>query len=205
MYYDPRENLAPPPLSGNPLNALVAPRPIGWISTVDRAGNVNLAPFSYFNAVNSDPPVVVFAPNEKSKGMPKDTLRNVREVPQFVANLAHASLKIAINESSRVHPHGVNELEMVGLTATPSRAVKPPRIAQCKAALECAVHDIIELPYREGGRRSHLVIGTVIGIYIADEVIEGGRVDARRLNQLARLGYSEYTAVESTFTMPRPD
>ena len=205
MFYDPRENVAPPPLITNPLNALVAPRPIGWITTVDRAGSVNLAPFSYFNAVNADPPVVVFAPNEKAKGTPKDTLHNVREVPEFVASLAHAHLRIAINESSRVYPHGVNELEAAGLTASPSRHVKPPRVAECKAALECAVHDIIELPHREGGRRSHLVIGRVIGIYIADELIDDGRVDARRLNQLARLGYSEYLAVENTFTMRRPD
>jgi flavin reductase (DIM6/NTAB) family NADH-FMN oxidoreductase RutF len=205
MYYDPRENLAPPPLSSNPLNALVAPRPIGWISTIDATGRVNLAPFSYFNAVSADPPVVVFAPNEKSKGTPKDTLRNVHEVPEFVANLAHASLRSQINETSRVLPHGVDELAAVGLTATASRAVQPPRIAECKAALECRVHDIVELPHREGGRRSHLVIGVVIGIFIADDLIENGRVSAIRLGQLARLGYSEYTSVESTFSMRRPD
>jgi flavin reductase (DIM6/NTAB) family NADH-FMN oxidoreductase RutF len=205
MYFDPRENLAPPPLKSNPLNALVAPRPIGWITTIDAAGRVNLAPFSYFNAVNADPPVVVFAPNEKTKGTPKDTLRNVREVPEFVANIAHAHLKREINESSRVLPHGVNELVEVGLTAAPSHAVRPPRIAECKAALECKVHDIVELPYRQGGRRSHLVIGVVVGIYIDDTVIDNGRVSALRLGQLARLGYVEYTSVEATFSMPRPD
>ena len=204
MHYDPRENLAPAPLSSNPLNALVAPRPIGWITTVDAAGNVNLAPFSYYNAVSADPPVVVFAPNEKDKGTPKDTLRNVRDVGEFVVNLAHASLKREINESSRLLPHGVSELEHVGLTAVPSRAVRPPRIGECKAALECLVHDIVLLPTRPGGRASHLVIGAVIGIYIADELIVGGRVDTQRLNPLARLGYIEYTAVESTFSLPRP-
>jgi len=205
MHYDPRDNLAPPPLTSNPLNALVAPRPIGWITTIDSAGQVNLAPFSYFNAVNADPPVVVFAPNEKAKGTPKDTLRNVREVAEFVANLAHTRLKREINESSRVLPHGVNELIEVGLTAAPSRAVRPPRIAECKAAIECKVHDIVELPHRDGGRRSHLVIGIVVGIYIADDMIENGRVSALKLGQLARLGYAEYTGVEATFTMPRPD
>jgi flavin reductase (DIM6/NTAB) family NADH-FMN oxidoreductase RutF len=205
MYYDPRQNVAPPPLSSNPINALVAPRPIGWISTVDAAGRVNLAPFSYYNAVSADPAVVVFAPNEAAQGTPKDTLRNVREVGEFVVNLAHASLRHQINATSRVYPHGVNELELVGLTAVGSRAVRPPRVGECKAALECTVHDVIELPHRPGGRRSHLVIGTVVGIFIADELIVAGRVDVVRLNQLARLGYTDYTAVESTFELARPD
>ena len=205
MYYDPRRNVAPPPLSSNPLNALVAPRPIGWISSIDREGRVNLAPFSYYNAVSSDPPVVVFSPNEVVKGTPKDTLRNVREVGEFVVNLAHADLKHELNESSRAYPHGVNELEQVGLTAVASTAVRPPRVGECKAALECLVHDIIELPHRAGGRHSHLVIGAVIGIYIADELIVGGRIDSLKLKQLARLGYVDYTTVEATFVMPRPD
>jgi flavin reductase (DIM6/NTAB) family NADH-FMN oxidoreductase RutF len=205
MYYDPRQNAAPPPLSSNPLNALVAPRPIGWISSIDRAGHVNLAPFSYYNAVSADPPVVVFAPNEAIKGSPKDTLRNVREVGEFVVNLAHATLQKEINESSRSYPHGISELEEIGLTAMPSHAVRPPRVGECKAALECLVHDIIELPHRPGGRHSHLVIGTVIGIYIADDMIVRGRVDSLKLNQLARLGYVDYTSVEATFALPRPD
>jgi flavin reductase (DIM6/NTAB) family NADH-FMN oxidoreductase RutF len=205
MYYDPRQNVAPPPLSSNPINALVAPRPIGWISSIDAAGRVNLAPFSYYNAVSADPPVVVFAPNEAARGTPKDTLRNVREVGEFVVNLAHASLRQQINATSKAYPHGVDEFEQVGLTAVASRAVRPPRVGECSAALECTVHDIIELPHRPGGRRSHLVIGTVVGIYIADELIVGGRVDAIRLNQLARLGYVDYTAVEATFELPRPD
>ena len=205
MYYDPRQITAPPPLSSNPINALVAPRPIGWISSIDREGRVNLAPFSYYNAVSADPPVVAFAPNEVIKGSPKDTLRNVREVGEFVVNLAHASLATEINESSRAYPHGINELEQVGLTSTPSHAVRPPRVSECKAALECIVHDIVELPHRPGGRHSHLVIGVVIGIYIADDVIVGGRVDSLKLNQLARLGYIDYTSVEATFAMRRPD
>jgi flavin reductase (DIM6/NTAB) family NADH-FMN oxidoreductase RutF len=131
-------------------------------------------------------------------------LRNVREVGEFVVNLAHASLKLQLNESSRAYPHGVNELQEVGLTAVASAAVRPPRIGECKAALECLVHDIIELPHRPGGRHSHIVIGAVVGIYIADELIVGGRVDSLELNQLARLGYVDYTSVEAIFALPRP-
>ncbi len=204
MYYDPRINPAPPPLSSNPINALVAPRPIGWVTSIDSQGRVNLAPFSYYNAVAADPPVVVFAPNEAIRGEAKDTLRNVREVPEFVVNLAHSVLKEQLNESSRAYPHGVNELEQVGLTATASTAVRPPRVTQCKAALECRVHDIIELPHHPEGRRSHLVIGVVVGIYIADEVIVNGRVDSIALNQLSRLGYVDFASVASIFAMPRP-
>lgn len=205
MFYDPRQTLAPPPLSSNPINALVAPRPIGWISSIDSAGRVNLAPFSYYNAVSADPPVVVFAPNEATPGSPKDTLRNVREAGEFVVNVAHGSLREQVNATSRAFPRGVNEFEACGLTAVRSHGVRPPRVGECLAALECIVHDIVELPNRPGGRHSHLVIGTVVGIYIADELIIGGRLDAIKLNQLARLGYVDYLTVESTFQLPRPD
>jgi len=192
-------------LSSNPINALVAPRPIGWISTVDSAGRPNLAPFSYYNVVSADPPVVVFAPNEAREGSPKDTLRNVREVGEFVVNVAEARLREQINATSRAFPRGVDEFVQCGLTAVPSRAVRPPRVGECRVCLECTVHDIITLPHHPGGRRSHLVIGTVVGIHLADELINRGRVDVIALDLLARLGYVDYTSVESTFELPRPD
>ena len=205
MFYDPRENLRPEPLTHNPFMALVAPRPIGWISSIDAMGNVNLAPYSYFAAVSSDPPMVIFAPNSKDQDCnPKDTLYNVREVPEFVANVASWDLRSEVNQSSKVFEHGVNELAEAGLTEAPSQLVRPPRIAEVKAALKCTVHDIIRLPSRPGGRLSHLVIGEVVGIYIDDDVIEGGKVVSSRLQQLSRLGYFEYDVVSETFDIPRP-
>jgi flavin reductase (DIM6/NTAB) family NADH-FMN oxidoreductase RutF len=205
MFYDPRENPRPAPLAHNPLNALVAPRPIGWIGSVSAAGEVNLAPFSYFNAVSAEPAVVVFAPNEKAGGGPKDTLANVREVRQFTVSIVSEALAVAMNQTSRVAARGVNEFELAGLTAAPSHRVQPPRVAEARAALECEVWDIVELPSAAGGRGSHLVIGWVVGIHIDDALIVGGRVDTLALAPVARLGYFDYSVIRETFEMKRPD
>jgi flavin reductase (DIM6/NTAB) family NADH-FMN oxidoreductase RutF len=206
MFYDPRDNLRPPPLTHNPFNALVAPRPIGWISSIDSSGNVNLAPFSFFSALSSDPPLVGFALGSKDgENTPKDTLYNVREVPEFVANLASYDLREQVNLSSAVLPREVNEFEQVGLTQAPAQLVRPPLVAEARAAMECKVWKIIELPSPPGGRDRHLVIGEVIGIHIDDGMIENGRVLSSRLQQLSRLGYFEYDVVGDTFDIPRPD
>lgn len=206
MFYDPRENLRPAPLTRNPFNALVAPRPIGWITSIDQRGNVNLAPFSFFNAVSSDPPYVVFALGSKdANNTPKDTLHNVRDVPEFVVNIASWELREQVNQTSKVYPLGVNEFVEAGLTEAPCRSVRPPRVAESKAALECEVYQILQLPSRPGGRDRHLVIGEVVGIYIDDDVIKGGIVDSSRLQQISRLGYFEYDVVGETFDIPRPD
>lgn len=206
MFYDPRENLRPAPLSHNPFNALVAPRPIAWVSTIDSQANVNLAPFSYFNAVSADPPYVVVAiGNKDDKGTPKDTLSNVRDVPEFVVNVASSELRDAINQTSKVYPRDVNEFDEAGLTQVESRLIRPPRVAEARAALECRVHQIVELPGPDNGPSRHLVVGEVVGIYIDDDVIEDGKVVANRLHQLSRLGYFEYDQVDETFTIPRPE
>ncbi len=206
MFYDPREDPQPEPLGHNPINALVAPRPIGWIASLSADGAPNLAPFSYFNAFSADPPVVAFAPNEKSgAGGPKDTLANVRSVPEFTASLVSEPLAQRMNESSRVLPHGVSEFIEAGLTPAASRLVAPPYVGEALAALECRVFDIIELPGRPNGRRSHLVIGEVVGIHIDDGVIVDGRIDSLALAQLARLGYHDYTVVRELIEIPRPD
>jgi flavin reductase (DIM6/NTAB) family NADH-FMN oxidoreductase RutF len=205
MFYDPRDNLRPAPLSHNPFNALVAPRPIGWISSIDNAGNVNLAPFSFFNAFSSDPPLVGFALGSKdAQNTPKDTLYNVRQVPEFVANLASYELREQVNLSSATYPREIDEFEQIGLAQAPSQLVRPPRVAAARAALECSVFQILELPSQPGGRDRHLVIGEVIGIHIDDEVIADGMVDVTRLRPIARLGYEDYAVVDSVFSMQRP-
>lgn len=207
MQYDPRIDLKPAPLKYNPLNALVAPRPIGWITTLDVQGRINLAPFSYFNAFSSDPPIVGFAPNAHPSGASaKDSLRNVREVAEFTASIVSADLAQPMNETSRGLPYGESELDAVGLTAAASMNVRPPRVAEARAALECRVFDVIALPAGRDGRTSHLVLGEVVGVYIDDALIlANGRVDSLALAQVARLGYSDYTNVAAIYEMRRPD
>ena len=205
MFYDPRENLRPDPLTHNPLNALIAPRPIGWIGSVSARGDHNLAPFSYFNAVSADPPLVIFAPNEKSGGGPKDTLANVREIREFTVSIVSESLAQAMNETSREVARGVNEFELAGLTPVTSHSVRPCHVAEAQAVLECTVWDIVALPSRPGGRGSHLVIGAVIGIHIDDELIVDGRVETKVLAPVSRLGYFDYGVVRDPFEMKRPD
>ncbi|MDH3640721.1 MAG: flavin reductase family protein [Gammaproteobacteria bacterium] len=206
MFYDPRENVRPAPLTHNPINALVAPRPIGWIGSLSVAGKENLAPFSYFNVFSADPPVVAFAPNAKqSDGGPKDTLANVRAVPEFTASIVSEPLVQQMNETSRVLDHGVSEFAQAGLTSAPSSKVRPPHVGEALAVLECVVFDIVALPARQGGRGSHLVIGEVIGIHIDDALIVEGKLQTLGLQQVARLGSFDYTVVRELFEIPRPD
>jgi flavin reductase (DIM6/NTAB) family NADH-FMN oxidoreductase RutF len=206
MHYDPRIDLKPAPLRFNPLNALVAPRPIGWITSIDREGRINLAPFSYFNAFSSDPPIVGFAPNAHANGGSKDTLRNVKAVPEFTASIVSADLASPMNETSRQLPYGENELVAAGLTAVASKYVRTPRVGEARAALECRVFQIVALPAGTDGRGSHLVLGEVVGVYIDDALIgRNGRVDSMALQQVARLGYHDYTNVAAIYEMRRPD
>jgi len=206
MFYDPRENPRPAPLTHNPLNALVAPRPIGWIGSLSAAGQTNLAPFSYFNVFSADPAVVAFAPNAKqSDGGPKDTLANVREIPEFTASIVSEPLAQKMNETSRVLDRGVSEFVAADLTAAASTSVRPPHVGEALAALECVVYDIVALPVGKDGRGSHLILGEVIGIHISDALIVGGKINAVALQQVARLGYFDYTVVRELIEIPRPD
>lgn len=205
MFYDPRVDLRPAPLTHNPLNAIIAPRPIGWIGSLSGDGVNNLAPFSYFNAVSADPPTVVFAPNSRTSGTPKDTLANVRETGEFTVNIVSTSLAEPMNESSREVDPEADEFALAGLTPVASNLIKPCRVGECRAALECTVFDIVALPSRPGGRSSHLVIGNVIGIHIDDDLIVEGRLDTKSLAPLSRLGYFDYGVVNELFEIPRPD
>jgi len=206
MYYDPDQNLRSAKERHDVLNAIVAPRPIGWISSMGADGHVNLAPFSYFNAVSADPPIVMFsAGDRRGPDTPKDTLRNVREVPQFVVNVVSWDLREAMNLTSRGLDYGASEFELTGLAAAPSVRVKPPRVAVAKAAIECEVIQIVPLPTGQRGGRNHVVFGRVVNMYVDDSVISDGRVDARLVAHVARLGYYDYTHVSDIFEMRRPD
>jgi flavin reductase (DIM6/NTAB) family NADH-FMN oxidoreductase RutF len=187
-------------LPNDPFKAVVAPRPIGWISSLSRDGIPNLAPYSFFNAISEQPHYVVVG----SGGM-KDSLTNIEATGEFVVNLAVYALREKMNMSSaRVAPD-VDEFKLAGLTPAPSRFVKPPRVAESPAALECRLFQIVPLPDDHGDARDWAIIGRVIGIYIDDRFIHDGRVDTAAMKPIARMGYSEYATVETAWRMRRPD
>jgi flavin reductase (DIM6/NTAB) family NADH-FMN oxidoreductase RutF len=205
MFYDPRVSGPPAEFSHNPFPALIAPRPIAWVSSIGKGGQVNLAPYSHFNIAAVDPPMVMFAPAAKGEhGTPKDTLRNVTEVPEFVINIVSYDQRELMNLTSKAHDYGVSEFDAVGLATTPSINVRPPRVAQSRAALECHVWKIVDLPKGPLNRQAHIVIGEVVGIHVDPSIVLAGRVQANLLRQVARLGYLEYTFVCDTFEMSRP-
>jgi len=203
MFYEPRLGHG---LPRDPFKALVVPRPIGWISTVDPLGRVNLAPFSYYNAVADSPPQVFFAANgSKPDNGLKDSRRNAEATGCFVVNLATWDLREAMNATSAHLPRGADEMAYAGLTAVPSRIVAAPRVAESPVQLECRYLQTVMLATDDPREPNAIVIGEVVGVHIADEYLVDGRVDVARLKPIARLGYAQYTAVESVFEMRRPD
>jgi flavin reductase (DIM6/NTAB) family NADH-FMN oxidoreductase RutF len=202
MFYRPEQPDAPPSAI---LNALVLPRPIGWISTLNRAGQANLAPYSFFNAVAYRPPQVMFsATGAHDHGGLKDSLANIEATGEFVVNLATWELREAVNASSIGAPHGYDEFAHAGLAKAPSQAVKPPRVAQSPVHLECVLSQIVALEAPSSDRPNRMVIGRIVGIHISDSVIAGGTVDIARLDPIARLGYDQFARVRDIFSMTRP-
>lgn len=201
MFYRP--GIDPHGLPHNPFKALVSPRPIGWISTLDAEGRANLAPYSFFNAVADTPPMVMYSNTGRKIGRAegKDTLANIRATGEFVANIVGSDMRDAMNVSSANLAAGEDEFLRAGLTAAPSEIVAAPRVAAAPASLECRVWRIVDLP----GADNHLVLGEVVGIHIDDAVIPDGMVDVTIYRPLARLGYREYCAVTEVFTLERPD
>lgn len=202
MFYRPSEGHG---LAQDPITQLVAPRPIGWITSLDADGRLNLAPFSFFNVVAYRPPqVIVSTTGPHREGGVKDTLRNVRETREFVANLATWTLREHVNLTSAPAPHGVDELELAGLTRAPSLVVAPPRVAESPVHLECRLVQTVELLAPGPGRPNTLIHGEVVGVHIADDAVVNGKVDILRLDPISRLGYDEYSRVADVFSMTRP-
>jgi flavin reductase (DIM6/NTAB) family NADH-FMN oxidoreductase RutF len=198
MFYDPRTQKHG--LKHSPVTALVVPRPIGWISTLDPNGVVNLGPYSFFNLVSGYPPWVIFASAPR-----KHSQVNAEVSGEFVFNLATWDLREQMNASSAEFPPGVSEPEKVGLEMVPSRNVKPPRVKRSPVALECKYFKTIDLIGSDGKQnRSQIVIGEVVGIHIDDTVIVDGMVDITKMKPIARLGYMDYAVVEDFFSMARP-
>jgi len=184
----------------DPFKALVTPRPIGWISTVSARGEVNLAPYSYFNAFSSNPPIVGFS----SEG-DKDSSTFALESGEFVWSMATWDLRDQMNASAASLARGESEFKHARLESAPSRLVRPPRVAATPAAFECRVTEVVKLKDLDGsdsGRR--LVLGRVVGIHVDERFVRQGRVDSAAMRPIARGGYDEYSVVEQVFSMPRP-
>lgn len=198
MFFEPGHHRAAG-LPYNPFKALILPRPIGWISSLDAEGTVNLAPFSFFNAVSEDPPILLFSANRKEGGERKDTLANIEATGEFVANIATYELRDAVKKSGEAVGPEIDEIALSGLTPVPSERVAPPRVREAPAHMECVLERLVEMPPGADGRHCTLVLGRVVGIHIDPGVVADGLVDVRRLRPLSRLGYREYAATLDAF------
>lgn len=201
MFYEPDKDDHGLPF--NPYKSIVVPRPIGWISTIDRDDVVNLAPYSQFNNLGYDPPYVMFSGNAfPGTGSRKDSVRNATDSGEFVVNMATYELREAVNITSQFVARGVDEAALAGLEMIPSRLVKPPRVAASPVHLECRFHASLVLPGNAFDQVHHVVIGRVVGVHIRDDVLTPeGKLDVLKVRPLARLGYFDYTTVDSLFTM----
>ncbi len=187
-------------LPHDPFKAIIAPRPIGWITSMSASGAINLAPYSFFNGVRSKPPMVMFASETR-----KDSQAFIEETKEFVCNLATWDLREQMNQTSAPYPRGVNELEEAGLTAAPCRLVKPPRVAEAPCALECKYVQTIALrDYVGQALDGFVVIGQVVGVHIDERYIRNGLLDTAAMKPIARGGYHDYSVLTESFTMKRP-
>ena len=202
MFYKPSE---PHGLKHGPFKAIVAPRPIGWISSLDENGVVNLAPFSFFNAMAENPPVVAMGINGPHKeGGAKDSRQNIERTKEFVCNMVSYNLREQMNATSANAPRSVDEFDLAGLTAIPSTLVKPPRVKESYAHLECVYLKTIALPSNDPANPNNMILGEVVGIHISEEIIVDGMIDMSKYQPLARLGYMDYSYVDNIFSMNRP-
>jgi flavin reductase (DIM6/NTAB) family NADH-FMN oxidoreductase RutF len=193
------------PLSRNPFKAIVAPRPIGWITSLNEDGGVNLAPYSFFNGICEEPPCVMYASTGLNRFRShKDTLRNIERTGEFVVNVASSDLRDQVRQSGVALPHGESELAATGLHPAASAVIATPRVAEAHGALECRLLKTIEVPVSRGHHQTFVVFGEVMAIYIEDAMVIDGIVDPARLKPLCRLGYNHYGVVESVFRMEVP-
>lgn len=193
MYYEPDK--ADHGLPHDPLKALVVPRPIAWISTIDQYGRVNLAPYSFFNLVAGDPPCVMFASSSRADGAKKDSHLNAERSGEFVINIASGDQIDAMMTTSLDFPPGHSEIREAGLTTLPSVLVRPPRVARAPAHLECRYLKTVELPSNDPKHINSMILGTVVAVHIDDAIIVDGRVSIERLRPVGRLGYRDYAVV----------
>ena len=187
------------------LNAIVVPRPIGWISTLSEAGIPNLAPYSFYNAVAYSPPQVMFSAtsNHRSGGL-KDAVLDAQTTGEFVVNVATWELREQMNASAVPAPREIDEFEYAGLTKADSRLVTCPRVAESPVHLECRYTRSLEMLSNDAEDSNTVVFGQVVGVHIDERVIVNDRIDFPKLRPVGRLGYLDFVEVDSVFTMERP-
>jgi len=183
--------------------SLITPRPIAWVSTISNSGHLNLAPYSFFNGVTAAPPSVVFSPVNRPDGSKKDTVLNIEQNGQFVINVVSHAIAEKMNLTSGDFGFEENEFEIAGLTTVDSLKVKPPRVKESAAQFECELIQIVEVG--DGPLAANLIIGKILHLHIADEVLdERGRVDSQLLDNVGRLGGAEYSTTRDRFEIARP-
>ena len=183
----------------------IAPRPIAFASTIDKQGNPNLSPFSFFNAFGSNPPLVIFSPALRGRdAVAKNTLENLREIDEVVINIVNYDMVQQVSLASTEYPKGVNEFVKAGFTAIPSDLIRPFRVKESPVQMECKVREIIQTGVKGGA--ANLVICEIILMHINDDIIdESGKIDPKKIDQVARMGGNWYTrAAKGLFEVPKP-
>lgn len=200
MFYRPEDGHG---LPHNPFNAIVSPRPIGWISTRGSDGSENLAPYSFFNAVAYVPPQVMFASTsaKPDRGDTKDSVANIRDTGVFCVNIVEAAMKDIMNRTSGAWDKTVDEFADAGIDRVACDTIACSRVAGAPAALECKLTQIVQLP----GAANFVVFGEVTGVHLRDDCLKDGIFDVLSYNPLARMGYKDYTVVRESFSLRRPD
>jgi flavin reductase (DIM6/NTAB) family NADH-FMN oxidoreductase RutF len=182
------------------MTSTILPRPIAWTSTLNEDGSANLAPFSFFTGVSSDPPTCLICVSRHGGLRKKDTWLNIERTGEYVIHVVTDALAQQMNATSRPFPHGVDEIVEAGLTKVPSEIVAPPRIAEAPVAMECRLERIVEV----GRAGTAIVIGQILLWHVRDDLLVGGRVDPGRLDAIGRLGGAGYTRTRDRFEMVRP-
>lgn len=182
----------------------ILPRPIAWVSSISSDGKTNLAPFSFFQGVTSNPPTLLFIPVNTRDGTKKDTVRNIEQVPEFVVNLVSYSFAEKMNSTSAMLPYGESEFETFGIASTPSLRVRPPRVAAAHVSFECTLHSIV--PIGEGPLSANVVFGRIHVAHVSDAVIGvDGKPDPAKLDLIGRMGGETYSRTTERFDLKRPD
>ena len=200
MFYRPENGHG---LPHNPFNAIVSPRPIGWISSRDADGVRNLAPYSFFNAVAYAPPQVMFASTsaKDDQDNTKDSVANIRDTGVFCVNIVEYAARDVMNRTSATLPRGVDEFDHAGIEAAACETIDCHRVANAPASLECRLTQIVDLP----GQSNKVVFGEVTGVHMRDDCMVDGLFDVTRFQPLTRLGYRDYSVITELFSLARPD
>lgn len=201
MYYEPDKRNHGLPYT--PLSSCIIPRPIGWISTLSRSGKINLAPFSYSNIISWEPGFVMFsAAGQNPDYRRKDSVVNAEETGEFVYNMATYELRDAVTLTAKIIDSSIDEMAAAGLTPAPSHQVKAPRVLESPINIECKYYTTVVLPGQTMASNHHMVIGRILGVHIRDDCFTPeGKIDVLKIRPLARVGYLDYTSVESIFPM----